>query len=190
MHQSASGPAANRFAARFDRHLGTWLLIAGLLLAAGWVLPAMTLRQLIVLSDEVSIMGAILRLLDGGEFALFALVFTFTVVVPSAKLAIAFLVWRRLAAPRPHLERLLGWVEAFGRWSMLDVFVIALFVVVVKISAFSDVTIHAGLYVFAAAVGLSIVVVRRIARQAASRAQEEARRRHRPRTPSSDSIAE
>ena len=76
--------------------------------------------------------------------------------------AVALLVWRRLAAPDDDLHRLLGWVETFGRWSMLDVFVIALFVVVVKISAFSDVEIHLGLYVFAAAVLLSIVVVRRV----------------------------
>ncbi len=145
-----------------DRHIGWWLLTSAGMLVAGWLLPVMTLRQLFVLRDEVSILGAIGRLLDGGEYVLFVIVFLFTVLFPVLKLAVAALVWHRLATPHDGLDRLLGWVEAFGRWSMLDVFVIALFVVVVKISAFSDVEIHAGLYVFAAAVLLSIVVVRRV----------------------------
>jgi len=155
-------PLRNMITGAIDRHIGWWLLASAVSLVAGWLLPVMTLRQLFVLRDEVSILGAIGRLFEGGEYGLFVIVFLFTVLFPVFKLAVALLVWRRLAVPDDDLHRLLGWVEAFGRWSMLDVFVIALFVVVVKISAFSDVDIHIGLYVFAAAVLLSIVVVRRV----------------------------
>jgi paraquat-inducible protein A len=49
---------------------------------------------------------------------------------------------------------------------MLDVFVVALIVVIVKISLISDVTIHAGLYIFCAAVVLSMLAVWRITRLA------------------------
>jgi len=166
MTDTGSEPATGA-GAWFDRYLGLWLALCAVLLVAGWLLPAMTLQQLIILSDEVSILGAIVRLAEVGDYALFAIVFVFTVAFPVAKLVVALLVWRRLHRPAPNLRRMLDWVEAFGRWSMLDVFVIALFVVVIKISALSDVTVHVGLYVFAAAVGLSIVVIRRITRLAA-----------------------
>lgn len=153
----------DRFQARLiDRHLGLWLAAAAFLLIAGWLLPAMTLRQLLIFSDEVSILGAIWRLFAEGEYGLFVLVFAFTVIFPAAKLTVAGLAWRRRGTDETA-RRWLAWAERFGHWSMLDVFVIALFVVVVKLSAVSDVTIHAGLYVFALAALLSIVVVRRVA---------------------------
>ncbi len=43
-------------------------------------------------------------------------------------------------------------MEAAGRWSMLDVFVVALIVV----------GVHAGVYVFTAAIVLSLLVVQRM----------------------------
>lgn len=46
---------------------------------------------------------------------------------------------------------------------MLDVFVVALVVVVIKLSLISDVSVHVGVYVFAAAVLLSMPAVRRVA---------------------------
>ena len=61
------------------------------------------------------------------------------------------------------LTRLYAGLDFIGRWSMLDVFVAAMLVVVIKLSLISDVEIHAGLYVFIAAVILSMVAVRRIA---------------------------
>jgi hypothetical protein len=39
-------------------------------------------------------------------------------------------------------------MEAAGRWSMLDVFVVALIVVGVRTSLIDDVSVHAGVYVF------------------------------------------
>ena len=53
---------------------------------------------------------------------------------------------------------------------MLDVFVVALLVVAIQGSLISDVVLHAGLYVFSAAVLLSIAAVQRmgvLARRAA-----------------------
>jgi len=79
------------------------------------------------------------------------------------KLVFAWLAWSRLKVDDPRVRRALHWVEAVGRWSMLDVFVIAILVVVIKLSLISDVEIHAGLYVFIAAVVLSMIAVRRIA---------------------------
>lgn len=146
-----------------DRLLGLLLLAAAAALVAGWLLPVMTVRTLLVFYDEVSIMTGAWRLLESGDIALFAIIVLFTVVLPVAKLIVAWLAWAWLRVDDARVRRLLGWIEAIGRWSMLDVFVAALLVVVIKLSLISDVEIHAGLYVFIAAVVLSMIAVRRIA---------------------------
>lgn len=146
-----------------DRCLGLLLLAAAAALVAGWLLPVMTVRTLLVFYDEVSILTGALRLLDSGDHALFVLIVLFTVVLPVGKLVFAWLAWSRLRVDDPRVRHALHWIEVVGRWSMLDVFVIAILVVVIKLSLVSDVEIHAGLYVFVAAVVLSMIAVRRIA---------------------------
>jgi len=155
-----------------DRFLGLLLLAAAGALLAGWLLPVMTIRTLYVFYDEVSILTGAFRLLDSGDYLLFALIVLFTVVLPVGKLVFAWLAWSRLRIADPRLHHALRWVEAVGRWSMLDVFVIAILVVVIKLSLISDVAIHAGLYVFAVAVILSMVAVRRIAALAHRKLEE------------------
>ncbi len=166
-----------------DRILGVLLLVSAILLAAGWFMPVMTVRTLFVFYDEVSIVEGALRMIESGDYLLVAIILTFTIAFPVCKLGLAFLVWRRLdfhapadSAPseskrgemtgdeqeKGKLKRALRWVELFSKWSMLDVFVVALVVVIVKISLVSDVTIHTGLYVFCAAVMLSMFAVWRI----------------------------
>jgi paraquat-inducible protein A len=146
-----------------DRFLGLLLLAAAAALVAGWLLPVMTVRTLLVFYDEVSILTGAFRLLESGDYPLFALIVLFTVALPVGKLGLAYFAWSRLQVDDPRVRRALGWIEAVGRWSMLDVFVVALLVVVIKISLLSDVEIHAGLYVFILAVVLSMLAVRRIA---------------------------
>ncbi len=95
----------------------------------------------------------------------------FTVAFPALKMLVALTLWYGADTRGPDLAGLLGWLETFGRWSMLDVFVVALTIVAIQISIVSDVTTHAGLYVFTAAVVLSMAGVRRLvilARRASS----------------------
>ena len=71
----------------------------------------------------------------------------------------------------PLLEQVRrAWIETLGKWSMLDVFVVALSVVAIQMSLVSDVEILPGIYLFTAAVALSIVAVGRIASLARRRA--------------------
>ena len=91
--------------------------------------------------------------------------FAFSVVLPYAKLALLAWVWRR---GRPSGSRkALDLVEALGRWSLLDVLVVALAVVTLQGNFFVRTRLEPGLYLFAAAALLSMALsawTRRLAR--------------------------
>lgn len=145
-----------------DRCLGWLILLTALLLALGWTLPIMTVDTLLFFKERISILRGVAVLWAEGHVLLFVIVFVFSVVFPALKLIFALYLWYRADAAGAALARTLGWMEAFGRWSMLDVFVVALTVVAVQISLINDVTLHAGLYLFTAAIVLSIAAVQRI----------------------------
>ncbi len=145
-----------------DRLLGLFFLTVSALLVAGWTLPIMTVHKLVFFAEQISILGGAAELWDSENYVLGTVVVVFSVVFPSLKMLVALTLWYGADARGSDLARLLGWLETFGRWSMLDVFVVALTIVAVEVSIISDVTTHAGLYVFTAAVVLSMVGVRRL----------------------------
>ena len=129
------------------------------LLVAAWFLPIMTLTRFWFWSDRVSLWETAAGLLEQGEILLFAIVAGFSMVFPAAKLLMAGWVWARIDAASPGGSRAVRLMEALGRWSMVDVFVVALIVVAVKVSLVTDVGVHSGVYVFAAAAALSIALM-------------------------------
>lgn len=149
-----------------DRLLGIGILLTGALLVAGWTLPIMTVDRLLFLEERISILEACAALWSEGEYFLFAVIAVFSIVFPLLKLGAALYLWYRADAASPRLLHSLTWVETLGRWSMLDVFAVALAVVAIQISLISDVAIHAGIYVFTAAIVLSMLAVQRIVRLA------------------------
>ncbi|MHA1152288.1 MAG: paraquat-inducible protein A [Alphaproteobacteria bacterium] len=154
-----------------DRWLGLYFMAVSGLLVAGWTLPIMTVHKLVFFAEEVSILAGARQLWDNGNPFLCLVILAFSVAFPALKMLVALTLWYGADARGPDLAGLLGWLEAFGRWSMLDVFVVALTIVAIQISIVSDVTTHAGLYVFTAAVVLSMAGIRRLvmlARRAAA----------------------
>ncbi|MET4805309.1 paraquat-inducible protein A [Limibacillus sp. MBR-115] len=154
-------PSLASCAAGLDKLLGPVLLLSGVLLAFGWTLPMMTVSRFVFLSEEVSILRAIGQLWDADEIFLFLIIATFSVVFPALKVGIGLLLWYR-SRHAIRRRRWLAGLEMLGRWSMLDVFVVALIVVAIQISLIDDVALHAGLYVFTAAILLSMLALRRM----------------------------
>ena len=155
-----------------DRWLGLYFMAVSGLLVAGWTLPIMTVHKLVFFAEEVSILAGAGQLWANGHYFLCVVVLAFSVAFPALKMLVALTLWYGADTRGTDLAGLLGWLEAFGRWSMIDVFVAALTIVAIQISIVSDVTTHAGLYVFTAAVVLSMAGVRRLvvlARRAAAR---------------------
>lgn len=105
-----------------------------------------------------SLLKTIDELQSDGEWALAAIITAFTLVFPIGKyLGLAYVYLGRSERWR---SRLLLWVKNLGQWSMGDVFVVALMVVIVRFNgSIAQLAVHPqpGLWVFAASVLLSMV---------------------------------
>ncbi len=145
-----------------DRMIGPLLLLALAALVASWLLPFMTVERFIWLSEEITVWRGVGELWTSGAYGLFLIVAVFCVLFPLLKLALAVYLWFLADLSALRGTRLLQLLDSLGKWSMLDVFVVALSVVALNISLISDVQVHGGIYVFTAAVILSMVLVRRI----------------------------
>ncbi|MHB0774102.1 PqiA/YebS family transporter subunit [Halomonas sp. WWR20] len=92
-----------------------------------------------------TIIGGVLIFLQGGDWPIALIIFTASVVVPIGKiLALAWLciATRRGAPTLTHMTRirLYRLTEFIGRWSMIDVFVVAILVALIHAGALMSVT--------------------------------------------------
>ncbi len=136
---------------------------AALLYLPANLLPVMHMRT--VFSDEDdTIMSGVLSLLQEGSWPLALLVFIASIVVPLLKLvAMGWLLSSLALRSRGHpsqRSKLFRFVEFIGRWSMLDVYAIALLVALVQIRSLA--VVHAGLGALAFC---SVVVLTMLAAQ-------------------------
>jgi paraquat-inducible protein A len=166
MARDLSAATLHRLSRGPDRLLGLALLASAALLLAGLLAPSLTVRSMIFFGEDISILRALGVLLRRGELVLFAVIALFSIVFPALKLLIAVRLLYFADARSRHLRRTIRWMEKLGKWSMLDVFVVALIVVAVNLSLVSDVAIHAGIYLFGASVLLSMFALGRIERLA------------------------
>lgn len=156
-----------------DRVAGFLLFLALPMLVAGLMAPAISITRFVVFSDTYSIAGAAFAFLDSGHYALFAIVFFFSLAFPSAKILIALWAWVLAGRDQNKMRRVLGLFAAVSKWSMLDVFIIALTVLVVEGSLLAAADIHFGIVLFALSVLMSTYAVQRLARSAASTSRHE-----------------
>jgi paraquat-inducible protein A len=126
-----------------------WLIGAAFLLfATGIFFPFFHVTKFWIFDDAVSVVGGILALLKEGEYFLFTVLTLFTLVFPCVKLGLLAIVWLEREHDLARVRRLHGWVESLGKWSMLDVFVVAILIVAMKSAAVADIHVGPGLYLF------------------------------------------
>jgi paraquat-inducible protein A len=129
------------------------LLITAVLLGFGLVMPLITFKQLVFFTNTFSITSGVKALYSQNQFLLFAVILVFSIVIPVLKLLMLTLNWNAMAIGERHWRsRLLNLSAALGRWSMLDVFAVAVFAVMMKINLISEVQTHTGLFIFTFAV--------------------------------------
>ena len=144
--ESAEEPERRRSDSRRRWLPALVVAVAIICLVLGLTLPSLQFHRLFFLSEEHSLLGVVLGV--------------FSVVFPGLKL----LVLARLAVGRVTgwngWEKAAGLAHAFGRWSMLDVVLIALVVFAIKRSGLADAAALPGIWFFAASAALSIFAAR------------------------------
>ncbi len=146
---------------RFASPQRAWALLAAALICylPANLLPVMTTTTLTSVEDDTIVSGAV-ALYTSGSWHLALIVLIASVMIPLAKMtALAYLlVTVRRGATGSSRERLRLYrlVGAIGRWSMLDVFVAAFVVALVRLEPLVSVDPGPGVVFFAAVVILTI----------------------------------
>ncbi len=135
-----------------DRLIPWALAATGALLAAGLSLPVLRVDKFFIFSDRFSIIDSLIALVRSEEYFLFAVIFAFTVVFPVTKLFYAARLWAAVDVDDPRFARTLGTIDTLGKWSMLDVLLLAIAVASIKMSVVGDAHANPGLYLFSGAI--------------------------------------
>jgi len=145
----------------------SWVGLASLLLSVAYALPTVTYDRIGAAPETYSIYGGIEVLWLDGNTVLAAVVFAFSIVFPVGKLlALGAILSGRLRPERGR--RLAEQLMLLGKWSMLDVFVVAGFVGAMRM-AIAQGTSRAGIHVFCAAIVVSMIAAEAVVRAQGAR---------------------
>jgi paraquat-inducible protein A len=160
--QTCSRCGAIVHARRPNSLVRTWalLLTSAILYVPANVLPIMTVSALGQGSPD-TIMSGVITLMKLGMWPIAAVVFIASILVPTFKLVgIALLLYSvQRHQPLSARQRILMYrfIEFIGRWSMLDIFVIAILVAVVNFGRIASVEANLGAVAFASVVILTML---------------------------------
>jgi len=140
----------------------TWaLLITGALLYIPANIYPIMVTQSLGRPEENTIIGGIIVLWHHGSYLIASVVFAASVVVPVLKFAVILYllssVHRRSRLALSQKVKLYHLTEFIGPWSMVDVFVVALLVALIKMGGVASITPGVAAIAFAAMVGITMV---------------------------------
>jgi len=139
----------------------SFALAAMVMLIPANVLPVMTFATAGSPPNVTTIFGGVSLLWSENLWALALIVFTASVAVPALKLGgLAWLLYSVRGGRRPNsrrLTRLYSVINAIGRWSMLDVFLVAFLTGAVRFHRLASVVPMSGIIAFASVVVLTMI---------------------------------
>ena len=139
-----------------------WLLclitLTAILLVIGLVTPIITFKKFVFIQNTFSILSGTWQLFQDRQLFLFVIIALFSIILPIFKLGLLTKLVLNEITLCTGSEKALVLIHRIGKWSMLDVFVVAILVVVVKLGAIADVEKHIGLYAYASAALLTMLI--------------------------------
>jgi paraquat-inducible protein A len=139
----------------------TFLVFAMVLYLPANLLPIMETDQLLMGPRTDTIMSGIVALWKSGSWPLAIIVFVASIMVPLLKmlamLVILIAVHQGVRVHCHDLARLYRLLEIVGRWSMLDIFVVAILVTLVQLQFVAAVSPGKGAAAFGAVVVLTML---------------------------------
>ncbi len=155
--------------AGLDRLLGLGLFAAAALLVAGLFMPAISVTYLFLFEDDYSLFEGVIAYFATGKvqgYLIGVVCLLFTVAFPAAKILFGLALFY-LIDPRSGFARaMLAGFSGLAKWSMLDVFIVAIMVVAVDARLYSAADLSFGIVLFAAAIVTSNLVLHRLMRLA------------------------
>lgn len=134
-----------------NRNAATLAVIAAVLFGLALVGPFMTVERL-GRAQTYSLVGGIAAMARDGKPALAAVVFVFSIIFPLAKLGLVLASTSRLVAVTARTRRLMHAIaERTARYSLVDVVVIALLIIILKVDELVQVQARWGTFSFLAA---------------------------------------
>ena len=148
------------------RHgIGLMLLVAAATFAAGVTLPMFKISKFLVLTDRYSVVMGVYDLARDGELLVAAAIAVFALLFPALKIALTFWLWAVAEIGSGRQAKGLRWLDSLGKWSMVDVFVVALIVFSAKATGVATAGTEPGLYAFATSLVLVALSVRFLKRR-------------------------
>ncbi|MGB3241355.1 MAG: paraquat-inducible protein A [Candidatus Omnitrophota bacterium] len=127
------------------------LVLSGGLLIFGLTLPLLTLKEMLVMKSTFSVLTGIANLWKDKQPVLAGIIVLFSVIFPITKLSVLLCIWG-IRLTEKQRKTIMHWIEMLGKWSMLDVFVVAVTVVAVKFGFMIHAEPRVGVYVFASSI--------------------------------------
>ena len=140
----------------------TWALLitAAILYIPANLLPIMTINSM-GQGAPSTIMAGVIDLVHYGMFPIATVVFVASIIVPTFKLVGLALLLLSVQRHQPLSARqriiMYRFIEFIGRWSMLDIFVIAILVAVVNFGRLASIEANLGAVAFASVVILTML---------------------------------
>lgn len=131
------------------------LLLAFLLFLAGLFRPFTQVTKLWVFDDDVSVYSGLITLFQERELFLFGVLLIFTVIFPFVKISALLALWLKPGLKIQQMARVYSFVSNLSKWSMLDVFVVAVLVVLIRSGGVASIKAQDGLLLFCASVVLT-----------------------------------
>lgn len=125
------------------------MLLAALgFFVAGIFLPFTAVTKLWLFENQISVYQGLILLWKGGELFLFLILFVFTICFPLVKINALLALWLYPGLTVDRAKAFFKFVSNMGKWSMLDVFVVAILVLTVKSGGLASIRVQSGFFLF------------------------------------------
>ena len=131
------------------------LLLSLALFLAGLFRPFTQVTKLWFFDNDVSVYQALITLFKEREIFLFGILVLFTVIFPFVKITALLVLWLKPGIELRQMALVHRFVAHMGKWSMLDVFVVAILVVLIRAGGLAAIKAQDGLLLFCASVVLT-----------------------------------
>jgi len=137
--------------------VGALIIGATTCLVLGLTMPVIELTYFYVWSDTHSFISIVRALLAEQEIFLAGILVVFSMFFPAIKLVYLLVAYTTMATGGDARNRALNRMAWLGKWSMLDVLVLALVIFYVKSGALTEAAALPGVYFFAGAVLMTMI---------------------------------